>query len=81
MDSVLGTDFDLSSAQGFRESGKFLQTVNGNTVTFNFGDGLSSLRDCAVLHWFANKYNMPELSVYQRDMQTTNYMYDEFLFH
>ena len=77
--SVLGTDFGLSEAPGVKESGSYLLAINGNLTSFNFGDGGSTLRDSAMLHWFANHYNMPELSLFQRDYQTTNSRFDEYL--
>lgn len=77
--SVLGTDFGLSQEPGIRESGSYLLGINGYTNCFNFGDGGSPFRDSAILHWFANYYNMPELSLFQREYQTTNSRYDEYL--
>ena len=77
--SILGTDFGLSEAPGVKESGSYLLAINGNLTSFNFGDGGSTLRDSAMLHWFANYYNMPELSLFQRDYQTTNSRFDEYL--
>ena len=74
--SVLGTDFGLSDLQGVQQSGEFFLAANGNVKTFNFGDGGSGLLNAAMLHWFANKFNMPELSLYQRERQGTNSLYD-----
>ncbi|MBR4309024.1 MAG: heparinase II/III family protein, partial [Oscillospiraceae bacterium] len=79
MRSVLGTDFGLSDLEGVKESGQYLLAVNGYSNTFNFGDGDDVVMDGALLHWYANRYNMPELSVYQRSIQKTNVMYDEYL--
>ena len=69
--TVLGTDFGLSDLDGVKESGKYLLAVNGNVSAFNFGDGSGSLQDSSALHWYAKRYNMPELSVYQRERQYT----------
>ncbi len=69
--TVLGTDFGLSDLEGIKESGKYLLAVNGNVSAFNFGDGSGALQDSAALHWYAGRYNMPELSVYQRERQYT----------
>ncbi len=66
LQSVLGTDFGLSEIDGFRDCGSYLLTMNGNLRTFNFGDGGSSFSNGAFLHWFANRYHMPELSAYQQ---------------
>ncbi len=77
--SVLGTDFGLSDMEGVKESGQYLLAMNGYSNTFNFGDGNHALMDGALLHWYANRFNMPELSLYQRSMQSTSVMYDEYL--
>ncbi|MBR6826439.1 MAG: heparinase II/III family protein, partial [Oscillospiraceae bacterium] len=74
-----GTDFGLAQEPGIRESGSYLLGINGYTNCFNFGDGGSPFRDSAILHWFANYYNMPELSLFQREYQSTNSRYDEYL--
>ncbi|MBR4308552.1 MAG: heparinase II/III family protein, partial [Oscillospiraceae bacterium] len=79
MRSVLGTDFGLSDMEGIKESGQYLLAMNGYSNTFNFGDGNATLMDGALLHWYANRFHMPELSLYQRSMQTTSVMYDEYL--
>ncbi|MBR6825875.1 MAG: heparinase II/III family protein, partial [Oscillospiraceae bacterium] len=79
LETVLGTDFGLSEIRGMKESGNFPIATNGYLYTFNWGDGAFSLRDSAVLHWYANRYNMPELSLYQREMQTNNGRFDVFL--
>ena len=79
LDSVLGTDFGLSDMDGVAQCGQYLLAMNGNVASFNFGDANASLFGGAMLHWFANRYNMPELSLYQREKQTTTVLYDEFL--
>ena len=79
LETVLGTDFGLSEIRGMKESGNFLIATNGYLYTFNWGDGAFALKDNAALHWYANRYNMPELSLYQRQWQTNNGRYDVFL--
>ncbi|MBR4308231.1 MAG: hypothetical protein IKT58_01415 [Oscillospiraceae bacterium] len=79
LDTVLGTDFGLSEIAGMKETGNFLIAANGYLYTFNYGDGSAGVKDNAMLHWYANRYNMPELSLYQRAHQTTNGRYDEFM--
>ncbi len=79
LDSVLGTDFGLSAMDGVRESGRYLLAVNGNMGSFNFGDGSANIIDGAFLHWYAKEFNMPELSLYQASIQTTNIFHDEYL--
>ena len=70
--TTLGTDFGLSDIEGFSEAGKYLLGMTGYTNTFNFGDGSDAILDNAALHWFAKRYDMPELSVYQRTVQTNS---------
>ncbi|MBR5569680.1 MAG: hypothetical protein IKW10_02170 [Oscillospiraceae bacterium] len=79
LDSVLGTDFGLSDMDGVQQCVQYMLAMNGNVSSFNFGDANASLFSGAMLHWFAGRYNMPELSLYQRQMQTTTVLYDEFL--
>ena len=71
LQTVLGTDFGVSDIEGVKESGNYLLAMNGNVSTFNFGDGSANLQDTAALHWFADHFHMPQLSIYQRKMQTT----------
>ena len=77
MTTVLGTDFGLSDMEGFRESGNYLRAMTGYTNSFNYGDGSSSIMDGSVFHWYAKRYQMPELSLYQKRVQTYNW--DEHL--
>ena len=77
LQTVLGTDFGVSDIQGVRELGNYLIAMNGFISTFNFGDGSSNLQDTGALHWFASRFNMPQLSIYQRQMQTTNTQCEE----
>ncbi len=80
MKSLLGTDFGLSDLPGVRESAKYLLATTGYVNTFNFGDCSDAILDGAMLHWYANRFNMPELSVYQRKFQSRNYeLMDEVL--
>ena len=70
--SVLGTEFGLCDLQGMRESAGFYPAINGYVTTFNYGDGSSTPGNRASLHWYAEQFNMPYLSVYQRKYQTTS---------
>ena len=80
MKSLLGTDFGLSDLPGVRESAKYLLATTGYVNTFNFGDCSDAILDGAMLHWYANRFNMPEVSVYQRKFQSRNYeLMDEVL--
>ncbi len=75
LQSVLGTEFGLTEIDGVKEAGSYLLAMNGNIRSFSFGDGLPALSDAVVLHWFANRYHIPELSAFQRKSLQT----DEFL--
>ncbi len=80
--TTLGSDFGLSQVDGFKETGKYLLAVNGEAGCFNFGDGSNTVQfaTAPMLHWFANQFQMPELSVYQRSHQITySDMRDEYL--
>ncbi|MBQ2446234.1 MAG: heparinase II/III family protein, partial [Oscillospiraceae bacterium] len=79
MRSVLGTDFGVSDLPGVRESGRYLLAMNGNVNSFNFGDCSEAIIDGAMLHWYASRFNMPELSVYQRKFQSHGEVHDEVL--
>ncbi len=82
LNTTLGTDFGLSNVDGFKETGKYLLAVNGEAGNFNFGDGSNTVQfaTAPMLHWFANRYQMPELSIYQRSHQITySDMRDEYL--
>ncbi len=76
-ETVLGTDFGLSELIGFKEFGKYLPAMTGFVNSFNFGDGGEQILDGAVHHWFAKRYHMPELSLYQKKVQTESW--DEHL--
>ncbi len=62
-----------------RTFGKDLLAMNGYVTTFNFGDCDETIASGAMLHWYANRYNMPELSVYQRKFQvySSGELFDE----
>ena len=77
LQTVLGTDFGVSDMEGIKEWGSYLSAMNGFVSSFNFGDGSSSLHDTAALHWFADRFNQPQLSIHQRQLQTTNTQAEE----
>ncbi len=61
LESVLGTDFGLSRAPGFRETGQYLSLVTGPSGQFfNYSDGAARRGPEAVLFWFADRYGRPE---------------------
>ena len=67
LETVLGTDFGLSDIDGVRQCGSYVFAANGNVRAFNYGDGGNgAIAKGAFLHWYANRFHMPELSVYQQ---------------
>ncbi len=83
LDCVLGTDFGLSEMPGVQESGQYLPATEGNLKAFSFGDCNTNINggyyDSACLHWFANRYNIPDLSLFQREHQSLNGRFDDYL--
>ena len=79
LNTVLGTDFGLSEVEGVKESGEYFLATNGYLYNFNYGDGSTTFRNSAILHWYANRYNMPHLSIHQREHQGTTDRNDEYL--
>ncbi|TWT79020.1 Heparinase II/III-like protein [Planctomycetes bacterium CA13] len=60
IETTLGTDFGLSAAPGFSQTGGYLAMVTGPSgLTFNYADGGSGRSPQSSLFWFANRYNMP----------------------
>ncbi len=61
LESVLGTDFGLSQAPGFGETGQYLSLMTGPSGQFfNYSDGSARRSPEAALHWFANRYARPD---------------------
>ncbi len=61
IESVLGSDFGLSNAPGFVETGQYLSVVTGPSgLTFNYADGGSGRGDESAVFWFASKFNRPD---------------------
>jgi hypothetical protein len=61
LESALGTDFGLSRAPGFSETGQYPALVGGPSGEFfNYADGGSRRRPQSVLFWFAARYQRPD---------------------
>lgn len=59
--SALGTDFDISKAQGFERTGLFRTHFCGPTgVVFNYADGGESKERSPSLRWLARRFNQPD---------------------
>jgi hypothetical protein len=63
LESVLGTDFGLSTAPGFSRSASYYLHVAGPTgLYFNYPDSGSAGGFEPTVLWFAHKYNQPSLA-------------------
>lgn len=66
LESVLGTDFNLSQAPGFTRTAAYYLYVTGPTgLYFNYPDSGSGSGFSPTVFWFAQKYDQPELAWYQ----------------
>jgi hypothetical protein len=66
LESALGTDFNLSAAPGFSETGLFPIYMGGATgLSFAFADCHEGHIRAPVLFWLANKFRRPEFAAYQ----------------
>lgn len=63
LESVLGTDFNLSQAPGFTRGAAYYLHVAGPTgLNFNYPDSGSRSGFLPTVFWFAQKYNQPSLA-------------------
>ena len=63
LDNSLGTDFGLSSMEGFRRSGDFQIHLSAtNLMCFNFSDSPLKAMSTAQHLWMGKKYNQPRYS-------------------
>ncbi len=61
LESALGTDFGLSAAPGFSETGQYLGLMCGPSGQFfNYADGGAGRSPQPVLFWFASRYDRPD---------------------
>lgn len=59
--SVLGTDFALSEAPGFSQTGQYLNLMCGPSGSFfNYADGGSGRGPQPTLFWFASRFKRPD---------------------
>ena len=69
LESALGTDGGLSSAEGFLASARFMQFMTGTTgKCFNFSDSRESVFALPAMYWFADKLQDPTLLWNEKDM-------------
>jgi hypothetical protein len=61
LESVLGTDFGLTKAPGFQETGQYPNLAFGPSgLYFNYADGGAGRRALPVLFWFADRFERPD---------------------
>lgn len=61
LESALGTDFGLSAAPGFSETGQYPALVTGPTgAFFNYADGDPDRFPMPALFWLAQRYRRPD---------------------
>ena len=63
--NFFGTDYGMSEIDGFKELGKFPVYITTPTGVFNFGDNKARMCFTPSLHWYADEYDIPLLSLYQ----------------
>ncbi|MBW3628515.1 MAG: heparinase II/III-family protein [Gemmatimonadetes bacterium] len=71
LESVLGTDFGLSGAEGFDRTAAFINHATGPTgLFFNYADGSSSRGPLPVLQWFAGRYQRGDWLLFENRMMS-----------
>src|SRR3954471_24018903 len=69
LETALGTDFSLSDAPGFSETGAYPAMVYGPSGQyFNYADGHSGRHPEPILFWFASRYQRPDWLIGERDL-------------
>jgi hypothetical protein len=68
LESVLGTDFGLTGAPGFSETGQYVSLVCGPSGEFfNYADGGSDRGVQPALFWFASRFKRPDWILGERE--------------
>lgn len=69
LESVLGSDFGLSAAPGFGETGGFPALACGPSgLFFNFSDGDDKRGPQPLRFWFAERYHRPDWLIGEREL-------------
>jgi len=69
LESVFGTDFDLSRSPGFLKSGEFMLNIIGPTRrTFSFSDCGTGTGFSPAMTWFAARTDRPDLLWFETEM-------------
>lgn len=67
--SALGTDFGLSSIEGFSKTGLFPIYLTGPiNKSFNYSDAGDGATGGSQMYWFARKFNLPSAAIYQKKL-------------
>ena len=67
LESALGTDFGLASAEGFSSTGNYrMQTIGPLGKCANFGDAGEPIGIAPQMLWLAAKFQHPEYAVHER---------------
>jgi hypothetical protein len=68
LESALGTDFGLSQAPGFDQTGQYPNLVGGPSgAFFNYADGGAGRGPQPFLFWFADRFNRPDWLLGERE--------------
>lgn len=69
LESALGSDFSLSAAPGFSETGAYPAMVYGPSGQyFNYADGHAGRHPEPILFWFASRYRRPDWLIGEREL-------------
>jgi hypothetical protein len=70
LETAVGSDFGLSSIEGFAETARFPVYLTGPIdKSFNYADGGDERIGGSSLAWLAKKYNHPWIAIYQRKLE------------
>ena len=61
LETALGTDFGLSTSEGFLKTGEFMMFMEGITESFNFYDSWGAKSPAIAMWYFADKLQQPQL--------------------
>jgi hypothetical protein len=71
LESVFGTDFGLTAAPGFSETGQYPAMVCGPSGQFfNYADGHAGRSLEPILFWFASRFRRPDWLLGERELWT-----------
>ncbi len=75
--TALGTDFGLSAAKGFADTGLFrIHYIGPTGMAFNFADGGARVPDSAEMMYFARIFNRPVYAAHERALRDDGTIFD-----